>query len=186
MDFFSTILTDFYEYPKGALFGAIFRILTCLLIIYFIKPKKYKWKRLNILSLSMLLLWLFWGPFSQENGFARKVNFNDLLKITQELKYENNTGFFFEDSNRRKNIFFVELCGKESDIKPYVGKVITIYEYKHFIYQLESDNKVVFDLNRSNSKVWLALLMDILLYYIMPFFDILMLYMMILRANKRE
>lgn len=186
MDFFSVILTDFAEYPKGALFGAIFSILACLINIYLIKVPRNRWMRLNILSISMLLLWIFWGPCEQESGFARKVNFSNLHKITRELWYENNIGFFFENSNGRKIVFLVELCGKKSDIQPYVGKSVTIYEHNRFIYQLEHNGKVIFDLDRSNSKVWLSNLTDIIVYYLLPFFVVFMLYMMVLWANSKK
>jgi hypothetical protein len=110
---------------------------------------------------------------SNAKVLGTKKNFKSLHKIEGILQYNDNEGFYMIEPPQVEEKHFhiyVHLLDTFDNISDkYKNQFVTIWQKDHVAYQLEHDGKVIYSLERSNSKVWIAVIYDFIGYYLFTF-----------------
>ena len=121
--------------------------------------------------------------------FVKHENFDSLTKIEGILKYDDDKGIYLTTFNlfnkeRYLKIKEVHLLDYVSNVMTYENKSVTIWQKNNIAYQLECNGNVIYSLDRSNEKVWLGIIWDLIRYYFFSFCGLLFFYVAILRIIK--
>ena len=162
------ILQDIKEFPFIQLSSLIFLMVAHFIFAYFLRPRKPRiflqqhWKS----ALILIIIWLNVSSNVMDRPFVSKENFNSLIKIEGVLKYTDDEGFYFELNQEKYFAINAHLLDCIENISKYKDKPVTIWQKNHVAYQLEYNGEVIYSLERSNSKVWLGVIWDLIRYYL--------------------
>ena len=189
------ILQDIHEFPFYTLAHAITWSTIYLIGTYFIRirePQKNWWKHWKALAVVFLIIWLIWSSSGMGRPFVKHENFDSLTKIEGILKYDDDKEIYlttFNSFNKEKYFKIkVHLLDYGLNVMKYENKSVTIWQKNNIAYQLECNGDVIYSLERSNEKVWLGIIWDLIRYYFFSFCGLLFFYVAILRfiKNKEE
>lgn len=125
---------------------------------------------------------------SNAKVLGTKKNFKSLRKIEGILQYNDNEGFYMIESPQVKEKHFyilVRLLDYADNVSDkYENQFVTIWQKNHIAYQLEYNGDVIYGLERSNSKVWLYVIYQVIRYYLHSFFWLMYGYFAFIRGVK--
>ena len=130
--------------------------------------------------------------YSLEQSNAKVLGANktfaSLQKIEGILQYNDDEGFYIVEPSqiKEKNFYIlVRLLDDANNVSDkYENQFVTIWQKNHVAYQLECNGEVIYSLERSNSKVWLYVIYQIVRYYFHSFFWLLYVYFAFIRGFK--
>ena len=125
---------------------------------------------------------------SNSKVLGAKKNFNSLHKIEGILQYNDDEGFYMIEPPQVKEKHFyilVRLLDTFDNVSAkYENQFVTIWKKNHIAYQLEYNGDVIYSLERSNSKVWLYVIYQVIRYYFHSFFWLMFCYFAFIRGVK--
>jgi len=180
------ILQDINEFPFIQLSSLIFLMVAHFIFAYFLRPRKPRiflqqhWKS----ALIFIIIWLNVSSNVMDRPFVSKENFNSLIKIEGILKYTDDEGFYFELNQEKYFAINAHLLDCIENISKYKDKPVIIWQKNHIAYQLEYNGEVIYALARSNTKVWLGVIWDLIRFYLGVLCYLGFYYFVILRCLK--
>jgi hypothetical protein len=180
------ILQDINEFPFIQLSGVIVFIVAHSIGAYFLRPceprifLRQHWKS----ALILIIIWLNVSSNVMDRPFVSKENFNSLTKMEGILKYTDDEGFYFELNQNEDFLIKAHLLDYIDNIGKYTEKSVLIWQKNHIAYQLEYNGEVIYSLERSNAKVWLGVIWDLIRFYMGVLCYLGFYYLVILRCLK--
>ena len=180
-----SLLQDLEEFPTYIFYAAPIVLLMAIPVSIFLRPHppcKY-WKTHGII---FLLICLCLGHYLNLDNILEKETLSSLTKqqgiLTHvEVEKGQRGGFFLanKDGKRIRKLNFM-LCGYRERLEPYLEQKVIVWHKKGVVYQLEVNGFTVYDLARSNEKVYLGNVLHFLCFVII-FAVMLPVYFSILR-----
>ena len=178
------VMRELSEFPSFVFILVPFFLLIFLPLLYRMKPRfpcRY-WKPLGVIYLA----WCMWlGHCMGIDSILCKENIFSLTRTSGVLKdfgnmKKNHVEYVLisKDAENPIHLDFM-LCGHSELINPYVEKEIAILHKRGIVYQIEMGSEVIYDVERSNQKVWIGNLSHIAWYVLIfcillvPYFGIL-------------
>ena len=181
------ILQDINEFNTSGLIQALIWCSMYLIGAYIVKtPKETWWKHWKALAVFFIIFWLILSRITMARPFLKQENFDSLIKIEGVFRYTDEDAFFIVPPyNSRKFPVDIKLCTNNlEDISQYENQYVAVWHKNHIVYQLECNESVIYSLQRSNEKVWLVIIWDLLWNYVTSFSVLLMMFFGTIRAVK--
>lgn len=164
------ILQEFNEFPNMWLVVGPVIIVFVLWCGHDLRPpRNFPVKYRKIIAVICVVIFIFLLKWMNVDTIVFKENIGSFeqlqgILIHIEPKKGQDSGYLVvnEDTKKFKWLDFM-LCGHSDFIDPYLNKKVTVYHKGMIVYQMEVDGVAVFEIARSNQKVWLGNL----LYFIM-------------------
>lgn len=156
------IFQEINEFPNASLVFSLVMTLFVIWCSYDLRPPYFPVKYWKILAIICVIIFVSLLRWMDLDTLVFKENISNLeqsqgILIYIQSKKGQDGGYFLTDENTKK-IKWLDfmLCGHSDFIDPYLDKKITVYHKDAIVYQMETDGDVVFNIERSNQKVWLG------------------------------
>jgi hypothetical protein len=195
------ILQDLKEFPLGVFISPLIIGLVSFFVAYLFYKKipREKWSRnWKKIAVLFIIFWLLFSNYFMGRPFVRQENFESLTKVEGVLQKNDDEGFYLitkitpspfalgidhEEHFSKIQVFLLDNFG---NVLKYKNQNVTVWQKNHVAYQLECDGKIIYTLERSNSKVWLGVIYDLIKFYLYTFCGILFLYIATLRTIEEN
>lgn len=182
------MLQDLKEFPLGVFISPLIIDLVIFFVAYLFYKKipREKWSRnWKKIAALFIIFWLCLSSYVMGRPFVRQENFESLTKVEGILQKNDDEGFYLitkitpspfalgidhEEHFSRIQVFLLDNFG---NVLKYKNQHVTLWQKNHVAYQLECDGKIIYTLERSNSKVWLGVIWDFFAYYFSSFWILL-------------
>ena len=181
------ILQDINEFNTSGFIVAIINCSMFLIGAYILKtPTNTWWQHWKALAVFFIIFWLILSRITMERPFVKQEDFKSLIKIEGVFHYTDEDVFFIVPPYTSKKFpVDIKLCTNNwEDISKYENQYVEVWQKNHVIYQFECNENVIYSLKRSNEKVWLGVIWDLLWNYVTLFCFLLMMYFGTIRAIK--
>ena len=190
------ILQEIDEFPTSGFFVEPILILIISFFIYDFRPRYFPckfWKPLAIIYIFVYMYFLHYIEMDiilWQEDIPNLVQSDGILMYKEHQKGQNSGFYLIDEKGNRISWLNFMLCSNGIDIHNHLNKNITVWRRSRVVYQLQVGDSIIYDIGRSNQKVWLGNLFhfmnQLFLFFAVLFGYFLMLYTLNGDYKKKE
>ena len=144
----------------GNFYFTLFFVLIFIPILYYLRPRYFPCKYWKIVVLFHIMLGLFTVHICEADNILYKEKISTLIKTEGILKYKEprsrSRGGYYLEYLEGKKIMWLSFVLCDSPKNYLLEKTTVWHDDRKVVYHMQVDEKIIFDIEESNKKVWLG------------------------------